>query len=216
MRPRQFDEEQVIDVALGLLDRGGPGALSVRSLAAALNVNPNAVYTYASDRAALETAIAERVLGLADLDALSGPPRLWRRRIERFSVSARAVLLEHPGAVPLLMRVPLQGPVALAIGEGLLKAFADAGLSSAESARATYAVIVHLLGSTALDVAETPGTAPLAPEADRVAVRRAGFDEMSHDAFPLTAAATPTMATWVTEKQFRWALGRLLDGLVPG
>lgn len=215
MRPRQFDEEQVIDTALGLLDTGGPGALSVRSLAAALNVNPNAVYTYAADRAALEAAIAERVLGMAELDALDGPPRQWRRRIERFCLSARSVLLAHPGAVPLLMRVPLQGPVALAIGEGLLRAFVDAGLPTQDAARATYAVIVHLLGSTALDVAETPGIAPLEPETDRVAQRRAAFDQVPYEAFPLSAAAAPTMATWVTEKQFRWTLGRLLDGLVP-
>ncbi len=216
MRPRQFDDQQVIDVALGLLDTGGPGALSVRSVAAALNVNPNAVYTYVSDKADLEAAIAERVLGMADLSALDGPTSRWRQRIERFCLSAREVLLEHPGAVPLLMRVPLQGPVALAIGEGLLQAFRDAGLSNPDAARATYAVIVHLLGGAALDVAETPGTAPLEPETQRVAARRAAFDAAPLDDFPLTAAAVPTMATWVSQKQFRWSLGRLLDGVVGG
>ena len=214
MRPRQFDDQQVIDVALGLLDTGGPGALSVRSVASALNVNPNAVYTYVSDRADLEAAIAERVLGMADLSALDGPPSRWRQRIERFCLSAREVLLEHPGAVPLLMRVPLQGPVALAIGEGLLQAYRDAGLSNPDAARATYAVIVHLLGSAALDVAETPGTAPLEPETQRVAARRAAFDAAPLDDFPLTAAAVPTMATWVSQKRFRRSLGRLLDGVV--
>ena len=44
--------------------------------------------------------------------------------------------------------------------------------------------------------------------------RRAAFDAAPLDDFPLTAAAVPTMATWVSKKQFRWALGRLLDGVV--
>jgi TetR/AcrR family transcriptional regulator, tetracycline repressor protein len=209
---RQFDEEQVLDLALGLLDEGGPVALSVRSLAAALGVRPNAVYTYVADKAALEAAVAERVLGQADLGLLDGPPARWRSRLERFSLSVRTVLLDHPGAVPLLMSMPLNGPVALAIGEGILGAFRDAGLSTRDATRATYAVIVHVLGSVALDVAETDGTRPLPPEAERIAERAAAFAAVPSEAFPLTAAARTTMATWVGEEQFLWGLRALLDG----
>jgi TetR/AcrR family transcriptional regulator, tetracycline repressor protein len=214
MSRRQFDRQHVVDTALAILDDGGPDALSVRAVATALDVRPNAIYTYVEDRAALDGAVAERVLAMADLSLLTGPPSQWRRRVERFALSVREVLLLHPGVVSLLMSAPLNGPVALSIGEGLLDAFADAGLSPRDGARASYAVMVHTLGSLALDVAETDGRAPLDPEEDRVAARAAAFAQAAASAMPRTAAAAPIMATWVGETQFRWGLARLLDGIV--
>lgn len=211
-RTRRFDRDQVAEAALRLLDEGGPAALSVRAVAASLGVLPNALYTYVPDRAALEAAVVERVLGLVDLSLLDGPARSWRTRVERFAVAVRAVLLDHPGAVGLLMSVPLQGPVAVAIGEGLLAVFDDAGLGRADGARASYAVMVLTLGSVSLDVAETDGRTPLAPEADRIAARLAAFGSVDADAAPRTAAARTTMAAWVGEDQFRWTLRALLDG----
>lgn len=215
MRPRQFDDAAVIDAALALLDEGGPTALSVRSLAAALGVRPNSVYTYVADRAGLEAAIAEHVLAMADRALLAGPPSRWRSRIERFARSMRAVLLDHPGAVALLARAPLHGQAALDIGEGLLDAFTDAGLGPVDAARATYAVMVQVLGAIGLEVAETAGTAPMPPEAHRIAARAEAFGAVDLDGHPLTASATAAMAGWISETQFRWMLDRLLDGLVP-
>lgn len=209
---RRFDQDQVIEAALRLLDEGGSAALSVRAVAGALGVLPNALYTYVPDRAALEAALVERVLGLADVALLAGPKRSWRTRIERFALATRVVLLDHPGAVSLLMSVPLQGPVATTIGEGLLAAFDDAGLDPDDGARAAYAVMVHVLGSVALDVAETDGRAPLAPEAERIAERAAAFTHLDADVAPRSVAAAPTMATWVGDDQFRWGLRALLDG----
>lgn len=211
-RARRFDRDQVIEAALRLLDEGGPAALSVRAVAGALGVLPNALYTYVPDRAALEAALVERVLSEADVALLDGPARSWRTRVERFAVAVRAVLLAHPGAVGLLMTVPLQGPVATTVGEKLLAAFEDAGLGRADGARASYAVMVHTLGSVTLDVAETDGRAPLAPEADRIAARLAAFGALDADTAPRSAAARATMAAWVGEEQFRWGLRALLDG----
>jgi TetR/AcrR family transcriptional regulator, tetracycline repressor protein len=215
MRPRQFDEDHVLDVALRLLDEGGNASLSVRSLAAELGVRPNAIYTYVADRSTLDAALAERVLALTDVALLDGAPAQWRRRIERFALATRAVLHTHPGAVPLLMSTPLRGPIALIIGEKLLEAFADAGLGRADASRASYALMVHLFGSVALDIAETDGRAPLAPEADRIAERAESVALIPKDVYPRTAASAATMAAWVGEAQFRWGITRLLDGIAP-
>jgi TetR/AcrR family tetracycline transcriptional repressor len=211
---RTLSDEQVVDTALALLDREGHGALSVRAVAAALGVRPNALYTYVADRAALERAVVERVLAEADLELLRGPARSWRRRLIGYAGSLRRALLARPATVPLLMTAPMTGPVALEVGERLLAALEDAGLKPHDAARACWVLIVYVIGSAALDVAETDGRAPIAPEAERTAQRLAGFQAVDPTDFPRTAAANPVMAAWVTTAQFQWGLDRLLAGLV--
>ena len=60
---RALTEDDILDAALSLLDDGGPAAASVRGIAAKVGVAPNAVYTYFPDKAAVVTALAERLLG---------------------------------------------------------------------------------------------------------------------------------------------------------
>lgn len=210
---RSLDETQVVDAALDLLDGGGAGALSIRAVAARLGVNPNAIYTYVADRAALERAVVERVLAEAGLERLSPSGRSWRTRVLGYAAAVRRALLRHPGAVPLFMTAPMTGPNALAVGERLLEALHDGGIDADDAARATYAVIVLVLGSVALEVAETDGRPPLPPERERIARRRAELGEVDAAHYPRTAAASATMAGWISEHQLRWSLGRLLDGL---
>lgn len=212
-RRRSLGPTDVVDAAIHLLDTEGATGLSIRAIAARLGVNPNAVYTYVADRAALEGEVVERVLSEADITLLAGPTRSWRRRISRYAASLREALLSHPGAVHLFMTAPMTGPTALAVGEGLLDALIDAGISPRDAARGTYPLIVYVLGSVALEVAETDGRVPLTPEADRIAVRRMGFEAAPSAGFPRTAAAADTMAQWIGGAQFEWGLARLLDGL---
>ncbi|MGW6377633.1 TetR/AcrR family transcriptional regulator [Rhodococcus sp. NPDC055112] len=207
---RAFTREQVVDTALEILDEGGGDALSIRSVAGRLGVNPNAVYTYVASRADLEREVAERVLGQADASLLAGPTADWRNRIVAFGTALRLRLLEHPAVARLLMTAPMNGPAALEVGERLLEALADGGLDPEEAARATYLVIVHVVGSVALEVAETDGRPPLAAEADRVAQRRTGFDAVDAERWPRTAATAGVMADWISAEQFEWGLRRLL------
>jgi hypothetical protein len=62
----------------------------------------------------------------------------WRRRVEAIALELRARLLAHPGAVPLMIGGPMDGPHALALNERLLELLADAGLTPVDAARAAY------------------------------------------------------------------------------
>jgi len=198
---------------MGLLDEGGPTALSVRAVAGRLGVRPNALYTYVSDRQALERAVVERVLAEADVALLAGPARSWRSRLSAYAIALRVVLLKHPGAVPLFMTAPMDGPTALLVGEQLIATLVSAGLSPADASRGAYLLIVQVLGSVALEVAETDGRPPLLPESERVALRREALSGVPAEAFPWTAATVDTAATWITTTQFVWQVELLLDGL---
>lgn len=61
--------DEILDAALRLLDEGGGKGLSMRSLAARLDVSPMSLYHHVADRAGLLLALAERVYG----EALGAP-----------------------------------------------------------------------------------------------------------------------------------------------
>ncbi len=189
--------------------------MTVRGIAAQVGVAPNAVYTYFPDKAAVQRALVERLVGEVDLDGLIDRTRPWRHRVQSLAVEFRTRLLSHPGAVNLLLSGPMDGPNALALRERLLEVFADAGLKPDDTARASYLLTTYILGSIALEAAELEHSGPPPPEDERVATRHVGFTAVPSDHYPRTAATATTMARYITTEQFIWGLTRLLDGLAP-
>lgn len=212
---RALTEEQIVDAALALVNEGGTAAMSVRGIAARVGVAPNAVYTYFPDKAAVEKGVVERLLGEVRAAA---PPRdgeTWRDGIEALAVALREVLGRHPGAVPLTIGGPIDGPHALALGERLLVLLDLAGLSPEDAARASYLLITYTFGSMALDVADPSagGAGPLPPEEERVAARREAFAMTPAEHYPRSAAVSTTMAAYVSTEQYLFGLHRVLDGI---
>ncbi len=212
---RSLGLAQVVDAALAVVDEGGPDALSVRAVAAGLGVRPNALYTYVASRAALEREIVERALADSDTSLLDGE-QPWQQRILAYATSLRAVLLRHPGVARLLMTAPMDGPTALLVGERLIAAMVSGGRSLEEASRGSYALIVQVLGSVALEVAETDGKPPLPPEQDRIAERQTALAWLDADQWPMTAATKDVTASWISSEQFVWSVQRLLDGIAGG
>lgn len=210
---RALTEKEILDAALALLDAGGVRAASIRRIAAAVGVAPSAVYTFFPDQAAVERALVERLLGA--VDHATGRTGDWRARVEALALDLRRRLLAHPGAVPLVLGGPREGPNALLFGEHLLEMLGGGGLDPAAAARGAYLVVVYVLGAIALEVADAPHVGALPPEPARIAARRAALSEVPARSFPRTAAATGVIATWVGTEQFLWGLRRVLDGLSP-
>jgi AcrR family transcriptional regulator len=210
---RTLTEDEILDAALALLDDGGPNAASIRGIAATVGVAPNAVYTYFPDKSAVVKALVERLLGEVDHDVFADRSRPWRERVEALALDLRAHLSAHPGAVSLMVGGPMNGPHALALNERLLELFADSGLDPTAAAQATYLLIVYVFGSIALEVADQHDPGPLPPETDRMAARERAFSATPADRFPRSAAATSTMAGYISTGQYLWGLGRVLDGM---
>jgi AcrR family transcriptional regulator len=210
---RALTEDEILDAATSLLDQGGIDAATIRGIAARVGVAPNAVYTYFPGKAAVFEALVERLLGEVDHDAFADRSRPWRDRVEGMALELRERLSAHPGAVPLLVGGPLNGPHALAINERLLQLLADAGLDPGDAARAAYLLFAYVVGSIALEVSDARQPGRLAPESERVATRQVAFSATPTDRFPLSAAAAATRAGYVSTEQYLWRLRRILDGL---
>ncbi|MEU4605404.1 TetR/AcrR family transcriptional regulator [Kribbella sp. NPDC023972] len=210
---RALTEDQILDAALTLLDAGGANAASVRAIAAQVGVAPNAVYTYFPDKAAIVKALVERLLGQVDHGVFIDRDQPWRQRVEALALELRERLSAHPGAVPLLIGGPMDGPHALALNERLLELLADAGLNPTDAARASYLLIVYVFGSIALEVADLPQPGPLPPESERIDTRLDAFTATPAEHYPRTAAAAAAMAGYISTEQYLWGLRRMLDGI---
>jgi len=81
--PRKLSQDTILEVALAVLEREGSQALSMRALAAELNVAPNALYRYFPGKAELVAALAEagsQILLDALRSASEGQPPLLAMR----------------------------------------------------------------------------------------------------------------------------------------
>ena len=133
--------------------------------------------------------------------------------MESLALELRARLAAHPGAVPLMIGGPMDGPHALALNERLLELLADAGLNPTDAARAAYLLIVYVFGSIALEVADVRQPGPLPPESERIAARHRAFAATPAEHYPRAAAAAATMAGYISTEQYLWGLHRVLDGI---
>jgi TetR/AcrR family tetracycline transcriptional repressor len=162
---RTLSEQAILDAALDLLAERGAEAVTIRGIAARVAVAPNAVYTYFPDKAAVLQGLIEQLLGRVNHNRFTDPSLPWQDRIQALAFELRAELLAHPGAVHLMLDIPLNGPNARAVGETLLSILADAGLSRKNAAFASYLLNVHILGSVAFQA--TDHIQPPASETER-------------------------------------------------
>lgn len=211
---RALAEADILQTALQVLDEGGAAGLSLRAVAAAVGVTPGALYTYFPTKLALVRRLVDTLLGQVDLTLLSPEDADLRGGIRAFALSWRAVLLAHPGIVPLLLGSPFDGPHALAAGERLLDVLVRQGLTPDDAARASYLLTTYVLGTVALDVAELEPGAPAVDEATRTGTRREALGELPANTYPHTAATSAVVAAYNSTEQFLWGLDRLLAGVL--
>src|SRR5688500_10680999 len=89
-----LDRATVVAAARRLIEEGGLERLTMRRLAAELEVLPNALYSHVVDKAALLDAVLDDVLGSIPVPATARGD--WRRGLRTLMADTRAVLLAHP------------------------------------------------------------------------------------------------------------------------
>ena len=125
----RLTRDAVLAEALALGDARGFDAVTIRGVADRLDVTPMALYRHVGDKDGLLDGLADALY--AEL-RLPDPADDWWEGLAGLARSTRAVLLEHPWAVPLFSR-PLAGPHALALGSALAATLRTAGFSAREA-----------------------------------------------------------------------------------
>jgi AcrR family transcriptional regulator len=150
--------ELIVATALALVDREGPGALSMRRLGAELDADPMAVYYHLPNKNALLDAIVEAVMAEIDLEDDRSAP--LEERIVCAAISYRDAMLAHMGALPIVLTRSPSTPAAMRPVEVLLSLLAEAGLSTARAMAGMNAIAATVRGlvGMAVDCGDGPPT----------------------------------------------------------
>jgi len=153
--PREsLTQTRIVEGAVALADDIGVDALTIRKLAAALNVKPMTIYHYVAGKEAIIDGMVDQVFSEIDL-----PPAdmQWKHAIRHRSASARTVLAKHSWAVPLMESRTAPGPATLRHHDAVLGCLRNGGLTVAMTAHA-YAVIDAFIYGFAIQEASLPAT----------------------------------------------------------
>ena len=141
---RPLTRARVVDLALGIIDREGLGALNMRRLAAAAGVKPMSLYHHFPSKDAILDAVAEAIaaaaVGLPPSDAD------WRDQVRFLFVGLHLLVREHPRALPLISSGVVRTPSGRRWMEALMAALLDAGFAPERAASVYHALGAYTLG----------------------------------------------------------------------
>jgi AcrR family transcriptional regulator len=195
MNARSLSRDKIVDTALRVADDEGLDSLTLRRLAGELGTGQASLYRHITDRGELLALLAARIAADFPLpDRRSSP----RTRLSRQWLAAWDLLTAHPWVPTVLVGGAWPAEAAAAsFGEAALTSLSDAGLGSADAARA-YRALWHLLLGQLLDAQAVANTE----------------NGLSANEYPLLRKARPRLAKPAPRKDYQWALGRLLDGIL--
>lgn len=149
-----LSRERVLESAMTLADVIGVHALTMRKLAAALDVKPMTLYHHVANKEAILDGMVDIVFSEIDR-----PPAdmAWKPALRSRCVSARAVLARHWWAPPLMESRTSPGPETLAHHDAVLGCLLQAGFSMQMTAHA-YALLDSYVYGFALQEANLPAT----------------------------------------------------------
>ena len=211
-----LDRERVLSAAVTLADADGLPAVTMRSLAASLDVEAMSLYHHVPGKAALLDGLVEAVLTeIADELARRGQADAtgWRPLVRQHCLIAREVMLRHPWAPGLIGARPSVPLAAFAHYEAVLAALIDGGFSYRLAHRALHALGSMILGFVSEPFSPSSADADESGENDLAPLAEAMPQLAAMVASEMHAADDPTLGWCDSQTEFEFTLDLLLDGL---
>ncbi|QKW23460.1 TetR/AcrR family transcriptional regulator C-terminal domain-containing protein [Kitasatospora sp. NA04385] len=205
--------ERIVAAAVAVADAEGLEALSMRRVAAELDVATMSLYRHVPDKDGLVDLMMDRVFAEVSLSAADAGLD-WRARLELAARLFWGLFRAHPwlaSAISVTRPQPL--PSALPLGEWMLAALAGAGLDL-QSVLTAYLTLFNYVRGTALNLEmEAAAEAASGHDAEEWMDRQEGvFMELVAD-HPTFLRVTREGYDFDLDRLFEFGLQRLLDGL---
>jgi AcrR family transcriptional regulator len=204
----RLNRDRVLTAAVDFTDRCGLEAVSMRRLAAELDVVPMALYKHVTDKEELLDGMAD--LAISELGPLT-PGTDWHHSIRNRILAARQVQRRHPWLRRVLETRRTQTPTMLAYIDSLIAAFRSGGFSIPLTHHVMHALGSRMWGFTQ-ELFDDPNPGE-PPSAEAVTALRAHFPNIA----AVAAVAVHDDGTVVShgcddQFEFEFALDLLLDG----
>jgi AcrR family transcriptional regulator len=202
--------DRVVAQALTVIAQEGVRALTMRTLAARLEVVPGALYRHVRNKEQLHDLMLDGVL--AEVDCELQASLAWTEQISVLARRLRAVLERHPGVAGLLqLRDPL-GPHSLAVAEAFLAPLRAAGFGDHEAGLAFFLIVDYTTGFAAGSPAISTNEQRVRDEATRIQLHDF-FRSLPADRFPALVALGEHVWIDNRDERFNAGLAILIDGL---
>lgn len=213
-----LSRERVLEAAIGLADREGIRAVTMRRLAEEVGVEAMSLYYHVANKEALLDGVVDMIVGQINraVAAIDGPRPEddWKGAMRRRILTAREVLFQHRWAPGVIEERTEISPELVVYFDGLIEIFHKGGLSYDLAHHA-----MHALGSRALGFTQElfepdeqaeqddGSDAMLEAMSEHVPYLVAMLTEVSHE-------GPETTLGWCDDQtEFLFGLDLILDGL---
>jgi AcrR family transcriptional regulator len=203
MRAR-FTTDEIAAAALGIVDEAGAGALSMRSLAAALGTGPMTLYNYVRDKEGLEELVVAAVVAELEVPEPSGD---WQQDVYAIADAMWHGIRAHPAAIPLVLTRRTSSATGFAAVDALIAGLGQAGLDDRDQLAAFHAVLGFVVGAAQSELA-----GPLTRGRD-AADAAARIGSVAGSAYPHVEALSRVAIETSVEEDFERGLQMLLVGI---
>jgi len=195
-----LNTQAIVDTAIGIADVDGLDAVSIRRVAAILEVRPMSLYTHIISKEELLALMTNELLGMALVE--QPLPDDWREALTLTSRKLYRTFASHPWLLALLARRPRHGPNATRQAKQLAGAVESLRLPPDEMWTLLSIVNDYIVGH-ALRVATTGSTRDLVDN----------LSEQERAELPEVNALAKTEETRLAGEVFELGLETVLDGV---
>ena len=213
-RREPISREAIVKAAIGLLDREGLAALSMRRLGDELGAGAASLYWHVGSKDGLLDLVLDEIIG--EQQVPDPDPARWQEQIKEVARHQRRVSLRHPYVVRISIgRIPM-GPNALQYSERVLAILRAGGLSPRLAVQG-YLLLIPTVNGFTVDETGVEDSGP--PDRDPAHLQEAA--DMARDYIAsLPASLFPNMTGLADEfaladpdERFELLLDIFVDGL---
>jgi AcrR family transcriptional regulator len=213
-RREPISRDAIVAAAIGLLDREGLAALSMRRLGEELGAGAASLYWHVGSKDGLLDLVLDELIG--EVEAPDADPARWQEQLKEVAKSQRRVSLRHPYLVRVSIgRIPM-GPNALRYSERVLAILRAGGLPPRLAVQG-YLLLIDTVNGFTMDETgvEDAGTPQLPPdELQKVAdMARDYIASLPSDQFPNMTELAGEFAFSDPDERFEMLMDIFVEGL---
>jgi AcrR family transcriptional regulator len=211
-RKQPITVDAIIETALGIVEREGYAALTMRRVATALGTGPASLYAHVVNKEDLDDLLIGRLCAVIDLP--EPDPRAWREQVTGVCAQIRDQYLRYPGISQAALAVVPTNTETLRLNEGMLALLLAGGVDPQTAAWAVDALSLYVnafcLETSLKDRQESRER--WAVSRDELLSRFAALP----DSFPQTRRYAAELTSGSALDRFAFTLNLLVGGLGAG
>jgi TetR/AcrR family transcriptional regulator, tetracycline repressor protein len=214
IRRLPLSRRRILHAARRLLDTEGLDAVSMRRLAAELDVTPRALYRYLNDKEDLLQGIGDVVL--SELRPPRPQPQPWTSMVTWMLAELRRVLAAHPNIMPLVATRTTALPAVVCTAEVVMEALRRAEFDDQTAVRSFYALYHYMIGFVVVEAGPRAAPGALAEALCRAQAEPLAGPDPGGQVHTAAVGSTPDRCMTeqaVADTQFTYGLELLIRAL---